>query len=233
MEIHVTQPDWWYDDLKQIGLDFEDEAEVSTYDARQGGSSDADRALLTRLGVTPTTAMADIGCGTGLLACTAATMAGSVRAIDVSGAMLRAAEARAKSLSLANITFERAGFLTFAGSGDLDLIFTRAALHHLPDFWKAVALTRMRDALKPGGRLYIRDMVFNCTPDAVPLTAARWIEDLVQQSGYSRADGACHVREEHSTFGWILERMISEAGFTLLERTHDGVYATYLAEAPG
>lgn len=151
MEIDVTQPDWWYDDLKQIGLDFEDEAEVATYDARQGGSIDADRALLTRLGVTPTTAMADIGCGTGLLACTAATMAGSVRAIDVSAAMLRAAEARARSQGLANITFEREGFLTFAGSGDLDLIVTKAALHHLPDLWKAVALTRMRDALKPAG----------------------------------------------------------------------------------
>ena len=58
-------------------------------------------------------------------------------------------------------------------------------------------------------------------------------QKFVDVSGYSRADGACHVREEHSTFGWILERMISEAGFTLLERTHDGVYATYLAEAPG
>ena len=233
MEIDVTQPDWWYDDLKQVGLDFEDETEVSTYDVRQGGSSQADRELLTRLGVTPQTALADIGCGTGLLACTAAAMGGSVRAIDVSATMLRAARARATAEGLTNITFERAGFLTFAGSGDLDFIVTRAALHHLPDMWKAVALTRMRDALKPGGRLYIRDVAFNCTPDALPFTAERWIEDLVSRSGYSRADGACHVREEYSTFGWIIERMISEAGFTLLERAHDGVYATYLAEAPG
>ena len=31
--------DWWYDDARQVGLDFEDEQEVATYDARQGGSA--------------------------------------------------------------------------------------------------------------------------------------------------------------------------------------------------
>ncbi len=229
----MTQPDWWYDDTKQVGLDFEDETEVATYDVRQGGSAAADQVLLTGLGVSAETAMADIGCGTGLLACEAATMARSVRAIDVSGAMLRSAKARAANMGVRNIAFEQAGFLSFAGSGDLDLIVTKNALHHLPDLWKAVALTRMRDALRPGGRLYIRDVVFNCAPDAIPQTAERWIQFLVSDSGYSREDGACHVREEHSTFGWVLERMITDAGFRLLSRTHDGVYATYLAEAVG
>ncbi len=65
-----------------------------------------------------------------------------------------------------------------------------------------------------------------------PLVAETWIDFLVRETGYTREDGASHVREEHSTFGWILERMITEAGFRLLARTHDGVYATYLAEAP-
>lgn len=229
----MTQPDWWYDDLRQVGLDFEDEGEVATYDARQGRSDADDRALLASLGVDGETAMADIGCGTGLLACQAAMVAKSVRAIDVSATMLRAAAERAAAVGVKNIRFERAGFLSFAGSGDLDLITTKNALHHLPDMWKAVALTRMRDALKPGGRLYIRDVVFNCAPDAIPQTAERWIGDLVRLTGYSREDGACHVREEHSTFGWVLERMLSEAGFRLLSRTHDGVYGTYLAEAVG
>lgn len=227
----MTQPDWWYDDLRQVGLDFEDEQQVATYDARQGGDAAADRALLQNLGVTRDTAMADIGCGTGLLACEAAGMARSVRAIDVSGAMLAAARARANDLGLSNICFERGGFLTFPASGDLDLIVTKAALHHLPDMWKAVALTRMRDALKPGGRLYIRDVVFNCAPDAIPRTVESWIGWMTRETGYSREDVACHVREEHTTFGWILARMITEAGFRLVSRVHDGVYGTYVAEA--
>ena len=41
------------------------------------------------------------------------------------------------------------------------------------------------------------------------------------------------IRQSLLRMGGLVERMISEAGFTLLERTHDGVYATYLAEAPG
>jgi len=227
----MTQPDWWYDDLRQVGLDFEDEGQVATYDARQGGDAAADRALLSGLGVTRDTALADIGCGTGILACAAAGMARSVRAIDVSGAMLRTARARARDQGLSNIVFERGGFLTFPASGDLDLIVTKNALHHLPDMWKAVALTRMRDALKPGGRLYIRDVVFNCPPDAIPRTVESWIGWMTRETGYSREDVACHVREEHTTFGWILARMITEAGFRLVSRVHDGVYGTYVAEA--
>ncbi|WP_421934942.1 class I SAM-dependent methyltransferase [Phenylobacterium sp.] len=227
----MTQPDWWYDDLRQVGLDFEDEGQVATYDGRQGGDAAADRALLSGLGVTRDTALADIGCGTGILACAAAGMARSVRAIDVSGAMLRTAQARARDQGLSNIAFERGGFLTFPASGDLDLIVTKNALHHLPDMWKAVALTRMRDALKPGGRLYIRDVVFNCPPDAIPRTVESWIGWMTRETGYSREDVACHVREEHTTFGWILARMITEAGFRLVSRVHDGVYGTYVAEA--
>ena len=223
-------PDWWYDDLRQVGLDFSDPAEVATYDTRQGGSSDADRVLLKSLGVTGDTAMADIGCGTGLLACEAAKLARSVRAIDISVPMLAAARTRAKEHGLANIRFENAGFLTFAASGDLDLIVSKAALHHLPDMWKAVALTRMRDALKPGGRLYLRDVAFNCAPDAIPRTVESWIGAMTRETGYSRDEVATHVRQEHSTFGWIIARMITDAGFRLISRTHEGVYATFLAE---
>lgn len=227
----MTQPDWWYDDLKQVGLDFEDPQEVETYDDRQRGSAEADRALLKRLGVTRETAMADIGCGTGLLACEAAFLARSVRAIDVSAAMLTRARMRAAAQGVRNVTFERAGFLTFAASGDLDLITTKAALHHLPDLWKAVALTRMRDALKPGGRVYIRDVAFNGPPDALPRAVEGWIGWMTRETGYTREDVAGHVRDEHSTFAWVITRMLEEAGFRLLEHVQDGVYATWWAEA--
>jgi putative AdoMet-dependent methyltransferase len=231
METEMTQPDWWYDDLKQVGLDFADPEQVETYDDRQGATAADRRALLRRLDVTRDTAVADIGCGTGLLACEAAHMARSVRAIDISAPMLAAARRRAAGQDAGNITFERAGFLTFAASGDLDLIVTMAALHHLPDMWKAVALTRMRDALRPGGRIYIRDVAFSGPPDALPLAVEGWIGWMTRETGYTRADVATHVRDEHSTFAWIITRMIEDAGFRLIEHTQDGVYATWWAEA--
>ena len=56
-----TLPDWWYNDLNQVGLDFADPGQVGTYDDRQRGSATDDRALIKSLGVSRATAMADIG----------------------------------------------------------------------------------------------------------------------------------------------------------------------------
>ncbi|HEX2561934.1 class I SAM-dependent methyltransferase [Phenylobacterium sp.] len=226
--------DWWYDDLKQVGLDFEDEAQVATYDARQNSSADRDAALLKELGLTAGMAMADIGCGTGVMVCEAARMCRSAVGVDVSAAMLRSAQARATRLGCENLTFQRAGFLSFAlAPASFDLITTKSALHHLPDFWKAIAIVRMREALKPGGRLYIQDVAFNCPPGELIAAAEAWIDWLGRETLYSREEGACHIREEHSTFGWILERMLTDAGFTLLRREHEGPYARFLAERGG
>ena len=166
--------DWWYDDARQVGLDFEDEHEVATYDARQGGSAERDRALLAELGLKPHMAMADIGCGTGILARESAGMCRSVVAIDVSAAMLAAAEARADGLG--NLRFQRAGFLSFeADAQSLDLVTAKNALHHLPDFWKAIALARIFAALRPGGRLYLRDVMFAVPPGELARAAEDWI----------------------------------------------------------
>ncbi len=203
--------DWWYDDARLVGLDFEDEQEVATYDARQGGSAERDRALLTDLGLKPHMTLADIGCGTGILAREAARMCRSVVAIDVSAAMLAAAKARAEGVD--NLSFQRAGFLSFeAPEQGFDLVTAKNALHHLPDFWKAMALARIYAALKPGGRLYLRDVMFTEAPGELAQAAEGWIVWLSENTGYSRAEGACHIREEYSTFAWAIHEALLAAG---------------------
>ena len=224
--------DWWYDDARQVGLDFEDEQEVATYDARQGGSAERDRALLSDLGLKPHMTMADIGCGTGILAREAARMCRSVVAIDVSAAMLAAAQARAEGLP--NLSFQRAGFLSFeAPEQGFDLVTAKNALHHLPDFWKAMALARIHAALKPGGRRYLRDVMFTEAPGELAQAAEGWIVWLSENTGYSRAEGACHIREEYSTFAWAIARMLTDCGFQIVEQVQDGVYGSFVAERPG
>jgi hypothetical protein len=48
----------------------------------------------------------------------------------------------------------RAGFLTYEHTGPLaDAVFTRNALHQLPDFWKVLALDRIARVLRPGAVL--------------------------------------------------------------------------------
>jgi ubiquinone/menaquinone biosynthesis C-methylase UbiE len=229
----MPQPDWYYDDMRQVGLDFADEAQVASYDARQGGDAAAERRLLEELGLAPYEMLADIGCGTGVLACEAARVSAHIHAIDISPAMLAAARRRAEHLGLGNIAFQQAGFLGFAiAPQSLDWITSQFALHHLPDFWKSEALVRMRAALRPSGRLLLRDVVFSCSADRMAETVEAWANWMTAQTGYSRAEVATHVRDEHSTFGWIMEGLIERAGFRLLSVDYEmGVYARYLAQA--
>ncbi|MEZ5923039.1 MAG: class I SAM-dependent methyltransferase [Hyphomicrobiaceae bacterium] len=227
-------PDWHYDDLRQVGLDFGDEGEVASYDSRQGTDLSEDRELLLTLGLEPEHVVADIGCGTGLLVAAAAQLCRRAHAVDASRAMLAATRARAKSLSLTNVETHHASFLSLdLAPASIDLVTSKFALHHLPDLWKGVALTRLRDLLKPGGRLFIRDVVLNCQPDELPAVAEAWIAWMGANTGYTRAETATHLREEHSTYGWIMERLIAEAGFELVSVQYESpVYADYLAVRP-
>jgi hypothetical protein len=56
----------------------------------------------------------------------------------------------------------QAGFLTYEHQGDLtDFVYSRNALHHLPDLWKALALKRIATFMNPGGILRLRDFFFH------------------------------------------------------------------------
>lgn len=230
----IGLPDWHYDDLRQVGLDFEDPDEVATYDDRQSGDLAEDRELLGKLGLASGRAMAGIGCGTGLLVAAAAQMCTRVHAVDASETMLAAVKARAAAMALANIETHQSSFLSFVlPPASLDLVATKFALHHLPDLWKGVALVRIRDALKSGGTLFVRDVVLNCQPDAIAEVAESWIAWMGANTGCSRAETATHLRDEHSTYGWIMERLITEAGLDLVEARYDPpVYADYIAVQP-
>ena len=131
--------DWYYNERRQLGLD---SAVASIYD-RHDDSDVRARAALTMLGVQLGWRVADIGCGNGVLACEAAQMGAEVDAIDISPAMLALAEIQARDRKVA-IRTQSAGLLSFAYEpNSYDLIVSEFALHHLPDFWKAVALSRI------------------------------------------------------------------------------------------
>ena len=141
-----------------------DSAVASIYD-RHDDSDVRARAALTMLGVQRGWRVADIGCGNGVLACEAALMGAEVDAIDISPAMLALAEIQARDRKVA-IRTQSAGLLSFAYQpNSYDLIVSEFTLHHLPDFWKAVALSRIFCALKPGASFYLRDIVFVSMPD--------------------------------------------------------------------
>ena len=138
--------DWYYNERNRMGIE---PAVASIYD----GHDDADlraRAALKMLGVQRGWRIADIGCGNGVLATEAALMGAEVDAIDISPAMLALAEIYARDRK-APVRTQSAGLLSFAyRPNSYDLIVSEFTLHHLPDFWKAVAMSRIYRALKPG-----------------------------------------------------------------------------------
>jgi 2-polyprenyl-3-methyl-5-hydroxy-6-metoxy-1,4-benzoquinol methylase len=225
--------DWYYNDRRQVGLDFSAEAQVATYDRRQGETPDRAHKVLQSLGVKAGTVVADIGCGTGAVACEAAEMGAIVHAIDISPAMLAMAERRAADNGVA-LHEQSAGFLSFAFEPEsFDVIISEFALHHLPDFWKAVALSRVMNALKPGGRFFLRDIVFTSKPDGVERSIEQWSDFLLKNHSFSRDEFAMHVRDEHSTFGWVIEGLLKEAGFADVSAEYRApVYGTFRAHKP-
>lgn len=228
----MSDKDWDYDDLRQVGVDFGDPGQVATYDDRQQADPTADRALLDRLDVRAGQYLADIGCGTGIFACEAARRAARVTAVDISEAMLSHVRVRAAAEGLTNIQTTRAGFLTFdPGPRSLDVVTTKFALHHLPDFWKATALLRLNRMLKPGGCFFLRDVIFSFAPEETPRAVERWIAWMLANTGYRRAEVATHIRDEHSTFAWIIEGLLERTGFRIRWSETDGpTYADYCAE---
>ena len=216
--------------MRQVGVDFEDAKHVAQYDAKQGSDQQAEQQLVDRLGITPGQVVVDLGCGTGSFAREAARAGARVRGVDVSPVMLEFLRAAASREGLSELRTVHAGFLTFDAAPDsLDVVVSRFALHHLPDFWKQVALLRLHDAIRCGGRLYLEDVVFSFEAHSYEASVDDWVRRMPELSGFSRQEFETHVRDEYSTFAWVLEGFLERAGFEILEKTYPmREYAEYL-----
>src|SRR6187399_1574837 len=221
--------DWYYTERRRVGID---SAVASLYDRHDNSDSRA-HAALSMLGVKKGWRIADIGCGNGVLACEAAAMGAEVDAIDVSPAMLGLADILARERKV-KIRTQFAGLLSSAYQpNSYDLIVSEFALHHLPDFWKAVALARIYAALKPGANFYLRDIVLVSTPDGTERDVEQWADFTIKNHDFQREGVVTHMRDEYSTFGWVIERMLTDIGFTLQSVDyHAPLHGTYLLRKP-
>ncbi len=213
------------DELAHAGPEHLDPGFVAGFDRKQGRPDPSeDLALLDGHTVV------DLGAGTGRFAVAAAKKFERVVAVDVSPAML----AVIRSAGLPNVECVQAGFLTYEHRGEpADAVFTRHALHQLPDFWKAIALHRIAGMLRPGGLLRLRDLIYDFQPGETETVLRDWFDQAATdpEVGYTRDDLAEHVRTEHSTFRWLLEPMLDAAGFEVLDVQFTGrVYGAYTCQ---
>jgi ubiquinone/menaquinone biosynthesis C-methylase UbiE len=228
----MDTPPWFLDELSHAGQEHLDTGYVPGYDRKAGTDPTEDLAVLRALGLNSTHILVDLGAGTGTFALAAAPLCRRVVAVDVSPVMLARLREKATGLGIGNIEYVQRGFLTYEHQGaPADFVYSRHALHHLPDFWKAVALGRIAAILRTGGVLYLRDLVFSCDLSETTQVVEAWLAGASASpaSGWTRAELETHLREEYSTFSWLLEPMITRAGFEIRQAEHGapGVYSTY------
>src|SRR6201984_1331383 len=154
------------DELAYAGPEHLDAAFVAGFDRKQGYPDPAeDLDALAAQGLGADSAVVDLGTGTGQFALGAARRFGRVTAVDVSPAMLALLRERAGDAGLGNLDCVRAGFLSYSHAGPpADAVYTRHALHQLPDFWKALALDRIARMLRPGGGLPLGGLISRFPP---------------------------------------------------------------------
>ena len=227
------RPSWVVDELAHAGRENLDAAHVARYDGKMDGEAAAELAALRAAGLSEDATVVDIGAGTGQFTLAAAEAVRKVVAVDVSPAMLERLRAKLRDRGVGNVECVAGGFLTYEHGGEpADLVYSRLALHHLPDFWKARALVRVAEMLRPGGILRLSDVVYGFDP----AEAVDWLEDWMSkmasesvEGGWTRAELEEHVRDEHSTFTWLLEPMIERAGFEIeqADYSEDRILAHY------
>ena len=209
---------WLYNELSAPGVDHGDLSVAEEYDRRHASMYDpvaSAQHTIKKVGLGAEETLVDLGAGTGTLAIEAARQCRKVYAVDVSRSMLDRAANKAESAGVKNVRFIQAGFLTYEHeSANVDAVVSLGALHHLPDFWKGIALQRMFEMLRPGGRLLLSDAAYSfplCDHQEayernIANLATRVAADFLEQIETDLA-------AEFMTFTWIIEGLLERVGY--------------------
>ncbi|MBO0704715.1 MAG: class I SAM-dependent methyltransferase [Candidatus Dormibacteraeota bacterium] len=230
----MPERSWVIDEAGHAGEHHLQPGYVDGYDRKAGFDPAPELEVLVERGLHADSCLVDLGGGTGELALAAARVCRRVVLVDVSRSMVDAARGKAARSGLTNVTTVVAGFLDYRHEGELaDAVYTRNALHHLPDFWKVLALRRIASILKPGGVLRLVDLVYHCEPGDVDRVIQDWIDAAPPGPaavGWSREELEQDVRDEHITFSWLLELMLERTGFRVEDAYHRDPrpYASYV-----
>ena len=227
----MTTPAWQYDEMKQTGTDYENEDEIRSYDERMSRLRDINAessAIIESLGIGSSSVVLEIGTGTGSFAAAVSPHCRKVYAVDISAPMLAYAREKAEKSGCNNIEFIQGGFLNYTHSGPApDCVITQLALHHLPDFWKLVALKKINDLLAPGGKLFLKDVVFSLQLEKYEKTIDYAVKAMETAAGSDTgANFVRHIRQEYSTFDWIMEEMLYRAGFQIETADYGDLFLT-------
>ena len=229
----MSKPNWMIDELAHVGDEHLDVDYVAGYDRKSQTDHSGDLEMLRERGLNAGSVVVDLGAGTGTFALAVAPHCKRVVAADISPAMLMYMRLQIEREGLSNVDTVHAGLLTYEHEGTAPgFIYSRNTFHHLPDFWKMIAFRRVADLLAPGGVFLMHDLVYSFEPGETEAVFESWLSGAAESpdEGYTREDLEMHVREECSTFSWLLEPMLERAGFEIDEVWHrqSRTYSAYV-----
>ena len=152
----------------------------------------------------------DVGCGVGTAARKIATMSDlSVTGIDIDPKQIEAAKSGAARANLQYRVMD-ATKLQF-GDGAFDVVASRMATHHIPDWERALA--EMVRVLRPGGYLVYSDFVFPA-----------WLGKIARLIRFLRfpTSGALHILAERVGLFPVYESHRSGKVDVIWRKNHDG-----------
>jgi ubiquinone/menaquinone biosynthesis C-methylase UbiE len=222
---------WWIDELAHAGQEHLDARYVAGYERKAGYDPAVDIEILRRHGLGADSTVVDLGAGTGRFSVEVAAHCRNVIAVDVSDPMTTLLCQRITDAGIENVTVVQSGFLSYQHIGEpVGFVFSRNALHQLPDFWKGIALSRIAAMLEPGGIFRVHDLVFDFEPSESEQRIPAWMAGAVDDPtrGWTADELAEHVRIEYSTYSWLFEPMLERTGFEILDRAYvRGAYGAF------
>jgi len=158
----------------------------------------------------------DLGAGTGLLSAFVARAFPHARItlVDVAAEMLTVARERLAAES-ARFEFRVLDFSTAPLPGEVDVIVSALAIHHLSDVAKQDLFRRCYAALRPGGAFINAEQVLGPTPAAEGRNRDAWLRQ-VRARGVSETDLAQALDRQKADRCAPLEaqvRWLADAGF--------------------
>ena len=225
-----------FDETEYAGPEHLDPDYVAKYDSKARTDPTEDVKHLKDFGLGADSVALDFGAGTGTFAAAVAPLCKKVIAVDVSPAMISAMRAKIEKLGLTNVEIVESGFLNFeAPSGSIDFVYSRNALHSLPNDQKKQALKKIADLLTSLGILYLKDLVYSFPKEEADTYLSAWLEAAPEhpEDGWTREELQTHIDTEFSVYSDELEAMLDQAGFEIMgDPDHSGnkIFSAYICQ---
>jgi ubiquinone/menaquinone biosynthesis C-methylase UbiE len=185
------------------------------------------REWVSRLHLTGTSVVVDLGCGEGKVLVAVAPHIQRGIGIDGSPHMLAAARWYAQQRGVTNVEFlERDFRMLMLEPGLADAVISQYALHHITDAEKATLLAGIYQLLQPAGLFYLEDDTFNFAPaeleQRVPEIHAQWEQEFGPARGQYFRETLVGEDFEHTSYWTDLRAMLTEAGLVIVQHQSHG-----------